>query len=163
MTTKLIGNIKHGDIISFLLIIVYLAINLNFRDTITLSKQNFSQSDHQLLNEIKSAEKILADDNSIALLPLAGKEIIIDPFATTQMLNRGQIENSILINYITSKKADLILISIQQPDFYQLDSDSLAIATANDYMHWSRQTYITMWSNYRFDKRIGKFLVFKPK
>ncbi|MBP7700836.1 hypothetical protein KA111_02120 [Candidatus Woesebacteria bacterium] len=163
LTTKSIRNVKHSDIISFLLIIVYLAININFRETITLSKQNFSQSEHELLNEIQRADKILADDNSIALLPLAGKEIIIDPFATTQMLHREQIENSILINYINTKKADLILISIQQPDFYQLDSDSLAIATANKYMHWSSQTYIAMWSNYRFDKRIGKFLVFKPK
>lgn len=103
----------------------------------------------KLLKLVKSLPEPILADETLGLLPLAGKSIYLQPFGMTQLVPSGHWDQSTLIAEINRHKFSAALINLSNGEF----SDR----------RWTKEMAQALESAYTPVEVIGETTVFRPK
>lgn len=146
-----------------LLILISFALRFYVGEEKYLSVKNQSIEYEQLTKIVTQTKSVLADELALAYLPIAKQKIILDPFATRELIASKMMDEQFLEQMIKQKKVDMVIITDKRGGCCSRSGTWHELGNANYWLYWPAGFYKEVYENYFYLGRIGEWLVFSSR
>lgn len=162
LSIKYWSNTKKFSILCFLILISF-ALRFYVGEEKYLSVKNQGIEYERLTKLVAQTESVLADELALAYLPIAERKIILDPFATRELISSKMMEDKFLEQLIVQRKVDMVIITDKRGGCCSKGSTWHELGNANYWLYWPVNFYKVVYENYFYLGRIGEWLIFSSR